>query len=94
MKVSIEDNLVNIKNELKSLGYEVYNFSENVTSDAYIYSEKNTGLHNLNNWIKPGQDGSLLVDVDGKTLGELQYILSNRLYSPLFKVTNSPADYV
>jgi hypothetical protein len=94
MKISIEDELAVLKKGLLDLGYEVHNFSENVSSDAYIYSEKNTGLHNLSNFINPILNGSLLVDADGKGLNDIQNILSHRLYSPLFKVTNSDADMV
>ena len=91
MKISIEDELLNLKKGLISLGYEVYNFSENVSTDAYIYSEKKTGLHNLSNSIDPAENGSLLINADGKTLNEIQYILSHRLYSPLFNVTSNDA---
>ncbi len=94
MKISIEDELVSLKKGLLDLGYEVYNFSENISSEAYIYSEKNTGLYNLSNFINPSLNGSLLVDADGKGLNDIQYILSHRIYSPLFKVTNSDADMV
>lgn len=94
MKISIEDKLTGLKKGLIDFGYEVYNFSENVSSDAYIYSEKNTGLHNLSSSINPVLSGSLLVDADGKSLNDIQYILSHRLYSPLFKVTNNEAHFV
>lgn len=94
MKISIEDQLAHLKNGLIELGYEVYNFSDNISSEAYIYSEKNTGLHNLNNSITPDSNGALLIDADGKSLSEIQDILNNRLYSPLFKITSSPADIV
>jgi hypothetical protein len=94
MKISIEDELVSLKKGLFDLGYEVYYFSENISSDAYIFSERNTGLHNLSNFINPNINGSLLIDADGKGLNDIQYILSHRLYSPLFKVTNNDADMV
>lgn len=94
MRVSVEEGLRDIKQGLRSQGYEVYDFKDNIPSDAYIYSGHNTGLHSLNNSINPGADGSLLVNADGKSLGEIQHILNNRLYSPLFKVTDSPADFV
>lgn len=94
MKISIEDELLSLKKGLMSLGHEVYNFSENVSTDAYIYSEKKTGLHNLSNSIEPTVEGSLLIDADGKSINEIQYILSHRLYSPLFKITSNDADMV
>lgn len=94
MKISIEDQLTHLKKGLIDSGYEVYNFSESISSDVYIYSESNTGLHNLNNLINPVGEGSLLIDGDGKNLNEIQYILSHRLYSPLFNVTNNKADFV
>lgn len=94
MRISIEEGLENLKQGLSDLGYEVYSFRDNVSSDAYIYSERNTGLHNLKNSINPGSEGSLLVDADGKSLREIEYILNHRVYSPLFNITSSPADYV
>lgn len=94
MKISIEDSMTVLKKGLMDLGYEVYNFSENISSDAYIYSERNTGLHKLSSSINPGSDGSLIVDADGKSLSEIHYILRHRVYSPLFKITSSPSDFV
>lgn len=94
MKISIEDQMNDLKKALTDMGYEVYSFSENVPSEAYIYSEKGTGLHNLNNLVNPDSNGSLLVDADGKSLNEIHYILSHRVYTPLFNITSNPADYV
>lgn len=94
MKVSVEDSMTALKKNLKDLGYEVYNFSENISSDVYIYSERSTGLHNLSNSINPDSNGSLLIDADGKSIGEIQYILKHRVYSPLFKITRSSSDFV
>ena len=94
MIVSVEDGLFDVKKGLMGLGYEVYDFKDNVPSDAYIYSSYNTGLNSLKNSVSPGEDGSLLVDAVGKDLSEIQYILNSRLYSPLFKITDSPKGYV
>jgi hypothetical protein len=84
MRVSFEDNLMDLKGFLASKGHEVYNFSDSVISDAYVYSETNTGLINLTNMINGTGMGSLLIDVDGKSLEEIHNILSRRVYSPLF----------
>lgn len=94
MIISIEDHLVELKRKLIELGYEVYNFSDKIPSEAYIYSEKVTGLHSLNNSIIPDAKGSLLVDADGKSLNDIDYILSHRVYTPLFNITSIPKDYV
>lgn len=94
MKISIEDELVELRKGLTSLGYEMYKFSDNISADAYIYSEKITGLHNLNNSINPSSSGSLLVNADEKSLSDIQYILSHRLYSPLFNITSNEAHMV
>jgi hypothetical protein len=84
MRISIEDNLTDFKNYLTSMGHEVYNFSDNVISEAYIYSESNTGLINLANMVNGTGMGSLLIDADNKSPEEIQGILSHRVYSPLF----------
>jgi hypothetical protein len=84
MKISIENNLVGLKNILESKGYETYNFSDKVMSDVYIYSEENPGLVNLFKGIPGNSNGSLIINAYGKTNDEIIYSIKNRLYSPLF----------
>jgi hypothetical protein len=84
MIVSVQDNLDEVFSKLRDMGYRVHKLSENIVSDAYIYSEKSVGLSNFYNMIPAGDKGSLLIDSDGKSTDDLLYMLNHRIYSPLF----------
>lgn len=84
MVISIDDSLIDLKKYLKKIGYDVHNKSENVVSDVYIYSEKNTGLANLYDTIEANEGGSFLIDADGKTFDEIINCINHRLYTSLF----------
>jgi hypothetical protein len=84
MKISIDNNLISVKNILRSKGYELYDLSENVISDVYIYFEDNPGLVNLYKNIHGDINGSLIINAFGKTNDEILYSINNRVYSPLF----------
>ena len=84
MKISVENNLIEIKRQLTNLGYDVYNLNEGIVSDIYIYSEKGSGLFNLYNSITGSDNGSFIIDADKKTIQEIIHLMHNRVYSPLF----------
>jgi hypothetical protein len=84
MLLSVQDNLVEIKKYFEALGYDVHNLSENVPSDAYIYSEKSLKLANLNNSISPPENGSLLINADNTSIESIVYTLRHRAYSSIF----------
>lgn len=84
MKISVENNLGEIKKKLVEEGYKVYDFSDNEISDIYIYSEDSTGLLNLNRNINGNVNGSLIINAYEKSINEIMYSVKKRLYSPLF----------
>lgn len=84
MKISIENDLREVKNSLIKAGYKVYDLSEGVLSDIYIYSENSIGLVNLYRNISSSDKGALIINAQGKTMGEIIYSVENRIYTPLF----------
>jgi hypothetical protein len=86
MKISIENDLLDIKSSLIRRGYSVFDLSEGVQSDVYIYSEKNIGLLNLYKNISSTEKGSLIINAQGKTNEEIIYTIENRVYTPLFNL--------
>lgn len=84
MVISIDDSLVDLYNQLKKLGYDVHKISENITSDAYIYSEKTTPLYKLNSMIEAKEGGSLMINCDNMDLKDIIYSIHHKTYTPLF----------
>lgn len=84
MRISIDNNLNDVKNRLMKEGYEVYNFSDRVIADIYIYSEAVMGFSNIFDNIKADSHGSLVINAYGKTYDEIKYSIERRVYSPLF----------
>lgn len=84
MIISCDQKLTELKQFLTNKGYVVYDIEENVPSDVYIYSEDKRGLFNLYNSIKAPEEGSFIINSDGKNYEEIEYEINHRLYSPLF----------
>lgn len=84
MIISIQDNLIDLYDGLTDMGYRVHRLSENVVSDAYIYSEIDLGLSKIYNMVPPGKNGSLLINADNRSIDDVAYMISHRIYSPLF----------
>lgn len=86
MKISIENDLTDLKKALKLKGYDICNLSEGQISDVYIYSEKNLGLVNLYKNISSVESGSLIINAYGKSIEDIIYTINTRLYTPLFNL--------
>lgn len=84
MKISIDNSLHLLKNYLEGKGYEVHYENENVASDVYIYSSKSNNNNVLENRKNVNNDGCLIIDENGKSLNEIEYIIKHRSYSSLF----------
>jgi hypothetical protein len=84
MLISVADDLHDIKKRLELFGYEIHNFSERLPSDIYIYSEKSIGFANMYNEAVPKDNGSFLINADGKGINDILYSIKHRTYSPLF----------
>ena len=83
MRISIDGNLLTLKNYLQNKGYEVIDASEGLVSDIYIYSESGSAFNQFKNSI-PGDSGSFIINVDNLSLTEIEYALKHRTYTPIF----------
>lgn len=91
-KIAIQKGLENIKGRLESLGYEIVNINSGESADAIIYMADGHDISYYNQMINmdTGEDmstnnGTLLINATGKTIEEIDYMINNRLYSPLFE---------
>lgn len=83
MIISVDDRLVELQGHLMKKGYNVYRNSDRIVSDVYIYSNGDEGLAQVTNSVIGNESGSFLIDADGKSFGEIEYIINRRVYSPL-----------
>lgn len=88
-KIAIQEGLEEIKKGLISLGYEIGNINdENLSAILYKADGYDINYHNMiTNMINDNTEdrqGTLLINVTGKTLDEVDYIVNHRTYSPLF----------
>lgn len=84
MLISIQDDLVALKSYLQSRGYDVADASDSLPSDVFIYSHGNMALPHLENSITPNYDGTLIINAENLSLSEIESMIKNRIYSPLF----------
>ena len=80
MVVLYQKGLENMAEHLKKKGMDMVLFGKATQADALLYSQENCGLINS----LPVESGPLfLVNVCGRTKGEVLNMLNTRLYSPL-----------
>jgi hypothetical protein len=85
MVICISQELVILQNELIKRGHTVINNRENnVSCDAIICNLKDGGLIKLNMQNNIRREGTLIIDSGSKNIDEIEYILSNRVYSTVF----------
>jgi len=85
MVICISKELEYLQDELVKRGYTVINNRDNNTCcDAIICNLKDGGLINLNMQNNIRREGTLIIDSGSKNIDEIEYILSNRVYSSLF----------
>lgn len=84
MFVSVQDSLVGVKAYLKSKGYQIVNESDKLSSDIYIYSQSQTDFYTFESGILPSNEGSLIINADNLSFHEIENIIRNRTYTPLF----------
>lgn len=93
-KVVVQEGLNYIKNELNNLGYEVVdikdvNDGQNIDAIVYMADGHDIEYHNVLTNMNSGIDmegnmGTILINAKGKTTKEIDSIIKNRIYSPLF----------
>ncbi len=86
-KVVVQNGLENIKKGLEKLGYEVVKIDESDRVDAIIYIANgyDTSFYNLMNVNNDKNRNILLINASGKTINQIDNMIKNRLYSPLFE---------
>jgi len=85
MVICISQDLEYLQDELIRRGYTVISNTDSSTRcDAIICNLKNGGLKNLGMQNNIKRDGTLIVDSGYKTIEEIEYILSTRVYSSIF----------
>lgn len=83
MKIFVSPEFQSIKNELSNLGYDVIEENCDQICDVVICNLKKGGLKQLNMQQNIKTEGTLIIDLGNKTVQDLEYILSNRVYSSL-----------
>lgn len=88
-KIAIQEGLEEIKRGLISLGYEIGGINdEDLSAILYKADGYDINYHNMiKNMVNDNTEdrqGTLLINVTGKTLDEVDYIVNHRTYSPLF----------
>lgn len=84
MVVCISDDLRYLSDELRKRGYTVVGNGSSVPCDAIICNLKYGGLASVNMQNNIRAEGTLIIDSGSKTVDEIEYILNNRVYSPIF----------
>ncbi|MBU3110498.1 YkuS family protein [Clostridium lacusfryxellense] len=85
MVICVSEELSYLQDELTKRGYTVINNRDNnVSCDAIICNLKNGGLMNLNMQNNIKREGTLIIDIGSKTIEEIEYILTTRVYSSIF----------
>jgi hypothetical protein len=85
MIICISQELEYLQKELVKKGYTVINNRDNNNfCDAIICNLKEGGLVSLNMQNNIRREGTLIIDSGSKTADEIEYILTNRVYSTIF----------
>ncbi|WP_425448763.1 YkuS family protein [Dethiothermospora halolimnae] len=89
-KLAIQQGLDNIKEGLINRGYDVYDLDENQEVEAIIYMADGYNIPYENQMVSLrrediGGKSAILVNATGKTIDEIDNIIKNKVYSPLFE---------
>ncbi|RKD31672.1 YkuS family protein [Thermohalobacter berrensis] len=89
-KIAVQGHLNEIKENLIRRGYEVFDINENRDVEAIIYMSDGHEIpyYGQVTNMDQGEDmtgkGAILINANGKSIEEIEYIINNRIYSPLF----------
>jgi len=83
-RIAVQNDLEEIKNELKNKGYEVVDFNAGGYIDAVVYKDIYSGLGNVNNSADGNAYGAILINANNKTIEQIEYIIETRRYEKLF----------
>ncbi len=93
--VAVDERLKEIKEGLEKRGYQVISLIENVPVDAIVYYQdgqykQNTGVGMSYSsqlfQMENSSNGVFLINAYNKSLEEIDQMLQNRTYSPLFRL--------
>jgi len=83
--VAVAQNLKTIAEQLRKLGYEVVTYGEyNFPIDAFVYTGENLLSANVIESASPSWNGILMINAENKSIKQIDFILKNRTYTPLF----------
>lgn len=91
MIVAVENTLNEIKDGLEKMGYTIVDLKESESANAIVYyrglnSDYSSNEMSYNTFLngESAMEGTFLVNAYGKSIVEIDQILKNRSYSPLF----------
>lgn len=84
MNISVSNELMYLKNQLRKKGYNVLDSNDKEIFDIIICDLKKGGLVSIiddsNNF---NSDGVLIIDIGNKSIEEIEYIINNRIYTSI-----------
>ena len=86
--VLVQNDLNSIKSGLNNLGYNLVDMTERENVDAIVYMADGYDVEYYNQIMDVGQSissgkGIMLINATGKTVEDIDKIISNKTYSPL-----------
>lgn len=90
-RVGVQDDLIDISRELEERGYTITSM-DGEDLEAIVYLNHDGDIPYLSNAINMNMGfdvtfnkGTILINAQGRTVDEIENIIKNRIYSPLFK---------
>lgn len=83
-RVLVQEDLAHIKNELTNRGYELVDMDTGQNIEAIVYMSD--GINSINQNLSDdslSSQGAILVNANGKSVDDIDSIISNKVYSPL-----------
>ena len=91
-KVAVQKELTDIKYELSNLGYDVSDIEEGENVEAIVYLADGYNIPYDNQMVNMTEGDSMdnnqsaiLINATGKSSYDINNIIKNRIYSPLFE---------
>lgn len=90
-KIAVQKELYDIKSQLASLGYDIYDIEDNENVEAIIYMGDGSSIPYSNQMINMAHgdeivdnQAAILINSMNKSVDEIKNVIDNRVYSPLF----------
>lgn len=83
-RIAVQQGLEEIKEGLRSRGYEVVGYEDRGHIDAIVYKSIDSSMENVNNTNDGNIYGAILVNATNKTVAEIEHIIETRRYGSLF----------